>query len=260
MLKRSLPTLVCLLTALAARGQQAPPAERPQTVSVVVPIVGSTDGPNNVRWKTDIELRNDQRSEATVSLTLPTAPDQPSIITTIPPGDTVRFPDVVGETFGFDRVLSPLVVETLGRRSVTIRATAYGVRGTEVFRPQPIAVDYSNGSAAPLRILSGLSFSDDYRTNIGLANLGDTVATFTLALQRLAGRNVAVSHIPVGPNTLYHVAIQSLFPTITAGNDFAIVIESTSRNTYVYASVVENATNTAQFVQPLVAPATTATR
>ena len=259
MLKRSLPPLVCLLAALAARGQQAP-AERPQTVSVVVPVVGSTDGPNNIRWKTDIELRNDQRTEATVSLTLPTAPDQPAIITTIPPGDTVRFPDVVGETFGFDRMLSPLVVETLGRRSVNIRATAYGVRGAEVFRPQAIAIDYNNGSPMPLRILSGLSFSDDYRTNIGLANLGDTPVTFTLALQRLAGRSVAVSRIPVGPNTLYHIAIQTLFPMITAGNDFAIVVESTSRDTYVYASVVENATNTAQFVQPLVAPATTATR
>ena len=260
MVKRSLPTLVSLLAALAASGQQAP-GQRPPIVSVVVPVVGSTDGPNNIRWKTDVELRNDQRTEATVSLSLPTAPDQPAIITTIPPGDTVRFPDVVGETFGFDRVLSPLVVETLGRRSVTIRATAYGVRGTEVFRPQPIAIDYSNGSPAPLRILTGLSFSEDYRTNIGLANLGDTAVTFTVALQRLAGRNVALSHIPVGPNTLYHIAIQSLFPTITAGNDFQIVVESSSRDTYVYASVVENATNNAQFVQPLVAaPTTTASR
>lgn len=259
MLKRWLPTLVCLLAALAAHGQEAS-GEHPQTVSVVVPVVGSTDGPNAVRWKTDIELRNDQRTEATVSLTLPTAPDQPAIITTIPPGDTVRFPDVVGETFGFDRVLSPLVVETLGRRSVTIRATAYGVRGTEIFQPQPIAIDYGNGSPSPVRILTGLSFNDDYRTNIGLANLGSSPATFTLGLQRIAGRNVAISHIPVAPNTLYHIAIQSLFPMITAGNDFAIVIESTSRDTYVYASVIENATNKAYFVQPLVAPATTATR
>jgi len=257
MLKRSIETLVLLLVALAASAQQ----DRPQTVSVVVPVVGSTDGPNNIRWKTDTELRNDQRSEATVSLTLPTAPDQPAVVTTIPPGDTVRFPDVVGETFGFDRVLSPLIVETLGRRSVTIRATAYGVRGTEVFRPQPIAIDYNNGSPTPLRILTGLSFSEDYRTNIGLANLGDTGATFTLALQRFSGRSIAVSRIPVAPNTLYHISIQSLFPTITAGNDFAIAVESTSRDTYVYASVVENATNTAQFVQPLVAaPTTTASR
>jgi hypothetical protein len=241
---------------LLLRAQEAPP----QTTSVIVPVVGSTDGPNNMRWRTDIELRNDMRTEATVSLALPTAPDQPAIITTIPPGQTVRFPDIVGETFGFERVLSPLVVETMGRRSVTIRATAYGVRGTEIFQPQPIAINYQSVTASPLRMLSGLSFNDTYRTNIGLANLGAREASFTLALQRLAGRNVAVSRIPVAPNTLYHIAIQTLFPLITAGDDFSIMIESSSPDTYVYASVIDNQTNAAHFVQPLIAPATTASR
>jgi hypothetical protein len=255
MVKVTFMLLVACVPLLATA--QEPP---PQTTSVVVPVVGSTDGPNNIRWRTDIELRNDARTEATVSLALPTAPDQPAVITTIPPGQTVRFPDIVGETFGFERVLSPLVVETMGRRSVNIVATAYSMRGTETFQPQPITIDYQNLGGALLRMLSGLSFNDNYRTNIGLANLGTQQANFTLALRRLEGRNVAISRIPVAPNTLYHIAIQTLFPLITAGDDFSIVIESNSPDTYVYASVIDNQTNAAHFVQPLVAAATTAAK
>jgi hypothetical protein len=223
--------------------------DKPATVSVIVPVVGAVTGPGDARWKTDVELRNDSKAEATVSLTLPTAPDQPVIITTIPPGDSVHFSDVVGEAFGMSSALSPLVVETLGRRSVIVRATTYAVRGTEVSAPQPIALQYGN-LFAPIRVLNGLSFSDDFRTNVGLANLGDTNAEFVLALQRIAGRNVAVSRLVVPPSSLVHAALQSLFPLITSGSDFSVLVETPASNTYVYASVIENATDAARFVQP----------
>ncbi|HVR38385.1 MAG TPA: hypothetical protein VMU84_04765 [Thermoanaerobaculia bacterium] len=222
--------------------------------TVVVPVVGSITGANNVRWKTDIELVNDLKSETTVTLMLPTAAEQPFILTTIGPGDTLRFTDVVSEAFGMDAALSPLVVSTLGRRSVTIRATVYGVRGTEVFKPQPIAINYGSGYY-PQRTLPGLSFNDAYRTNIGLVNLSDKPVEFGLGLQRIPGRTIAYTRIPIAPNTLWHVAIQYVFPLITAGDDFSIVIETSSPDTYVYASVIENETNSAKFIQPSIGAA-----
>ena len=233
------------LSAVAA----ATADDRPVTVSVIVPVVGAVTGPGGTRWRTDVELRNDSSADATVSLTLPTTPGQPVMVTTIPPGETIRFGDVVAEAFGMESALSPLIVETLGPRSVIVLATTYAVRGTEISAPQPTALQYSN-PFAPIRVLNGLSFSDDFRTNVGLANLGDTSAEFVLALQRLAGRNVAVSRIVVPPNSLVHAALQSLFPMITSGNDFSVLIETPAPDTYVYASVIENATNAARFVQP----------
>lgn len=256
MVKATILLLVACAPLLALGQEQQPPV----TTSVVVPVVGSTDGPGDMRWRTDVFLRNDLRTEATVSLALPTAPDQPAVITTIPPGQTVSFPDIVGQTFGMDKVLSPLVIETMGRRSVTISAIAVGAKGTETYQPQPIGIAYDGGAFNPLRMLTGLSFSENHRTNIGLANLGDKPATFTLALRRLEGRNVAISRIPVAPNTMYHVAIQTVFPMITSGDDFSVVVESSGPETYVYASVIDNQTNTAHFVQPLIAAATTAAK
>ncbi|HEX7151794.1 MAG TPA: hypothetical protein VF618_09930 [Thermoanaerobaculia bacterium] len=231
---------------------RAQPADETPVATVVVPIVGTVLGVNNVQWRTDVELINEFPSEVNVGLTLPTAAGEPAIFLTLGPGERQHFVDVVGEAFGLDSVLSPLVVMTMGRRSVTIRATVYGVRGTDVFKPQPIAVDYTT-SYYPLRNLQGLSFSDAFRTNVGLVNLSDQPAEFLLALQKLAGRNVATTRAVLPPRSLWHAPIQMLFPMITKGDDFAIVVETASAETHVYASVIENETNTATFVRGQVA-------
>jgi hypothetical protein len=216
---------------------------------VLVPIVGSVTGPDAVRWKTDVFLRNDSREEMFVALRLPTAPDQPAIAFTLPPGGTQRFNDVIGEGFAIDAAMSPLIVETMGKRSVTVAASTYAIRGTGITRGEPIPVIY-NDAAYPFRTLNNLSFSDVFRTNVGLVNLSDRDATFTMGLQRLAGRNIAVARVTIPPNSLSHTAIQTLFPLIVKGDDFNIVIETSSPKTYVYASVIENATSEARFIAP----------
>jgi len=243
--------IVLLLAAVAARG-----ADVPESVIVRVPVVGSVWGIGGVRWKTDVQLYNDSARELMVRLSLP-ATAAPEFLFPIPPGATQRFTDIAAEAFSTDSVLSPLEVETFEtNRPVRVSATVYGVRGTDVFSPEPIPVDYGGGNYYPQRALQGLSFSDTFRTNIGLANLGQGEATFLLALQRLPGRNLAVTRITLPPNALSHAPIQSLFPLITRGDGFTVIVETGARDTYVYASVIDNATNEARFIQPAVAPQT----
>ena len=232
-----------LLMAAAARGQDT------ASVSVIVPVVGSVVGPNTTRWVTDVELRNDTRTEATVALSLPAAPDQPVILLTMPPGAVQHFSDVVGEAFSLRDILSPLVVQTLGRRSVRVLANARGIRGAESSTPQSIPVTDPN-SHFPLRILTGLAYSDAFRTNIGLINLGEQEAVFTLALRAEDGKMSAGSRAVVPPNSMWHMAVQLVFPAMTTGSNYAVLVETGSRNTYVYASVLENATNNARFIVP----------
>jgi len=242
---RVLTTILGLL-AFAASAAEAPP----QNVSVLVPVVGSTIGINNVRWKTDVDLFNDARGEANVLLSLPTAPDQPFIFVTMAPGSAQHFSDIVAQTFGMDATLSPLKITTIdSNRSVRVLANVYGVRDADVSPSEPIAITYG-ATYFPLRTLSGLSFTDAFRTNIGLANLGDQEASFTLALQRVPGRNVAVTRFTVRPNALIHTSVQSLFPMITKGENFMILVETSSPDTYIYASVIDNETNQTHFIQP----------
>jgi hypothetical protein len=228
--------LALLLAAAAARA-----ADVPQSVL----------GIGGVRWKTNVDLYNDSSRELNVRVSLPAA-DAPDLLFAIPPGSTQRFPDLA-EAFSIDQALSPLEIETFDtKRPVRVSATVYGVRGADLISPEPIPVDYASGGYYPQRTLNGLSFSDSFRTNIGLANLGDHEAAFTLALQRLAGRNLALTRLVIPPNSLTHVSIQSLFPMITKGDDFTVLVETGSRDTYVYASVIDNETSEAHFIQPAI--------
>jgi hypothetical protein len=242
------PLIVFLLLANVAVVAQ----EVPRTSTAVVPIVGSVFGATMVRWKTDVELVNDTGGSADVALELPSAPEQPVILLSLAPGESVRFDDIAGEAFGLEAVLSPLRVTTSGRRSITVRANVYADRGTERSPLQPITT-YVAPQYAPLRVLDGLGFSEQLRTNIGLVNFSEREAEFVLALQRIPGRNLAVTRMRVSAGSLVHASIQSLFPLITEGTGFSVVIESAAPDTYVYASVIESANHAARFVAPRLA-------
>ncbi len=234
--------IVFVLTAFGARAQEI------ETTTVVVPIVGNISG-IGVRWVTSLELRNDTGTPVEVWMLLPTTAEAQAFNRTLAPNETVVMSDVIAQAFGTTTALSPLKVITTGRRSVTVRANVYPVRADgQVLAAEPITVDYGP-TFYPVRYLPGLAFSDDFRTNVGLVNLSeDKSATFVLALQRLPGRNVAVTRITLPPESLTHTSIQTLFPLITSGSDFTIVVETASPDTFVYGSVIDNNTTTARFI------------
>ena len=217
--------------------------------TVIVPVAGNILGPERIRWMTDVELVNETALELDVAIELPSATDAPAFFFTLAPGQSQRYSDLVGQAFGLTGMLSPLRVTTGGRRSVTVRAHAYAVRDGERSPLQPIEV-YGTDTYFPQRVLDGLEFSEERRTNIGLVNFGETDADFILHVQRIAGRDIAVTPIRVRPGAMAHTSIQSLFPLIAKGSGFSVVVETSSRDTHVYASVIENDTNSARFITP----------
>jgi hypothetical protein len=227
--------LLLLVFALPLFGQDA------ETSTAVVPVVGSVYGASISLWKTDVELVNDTGGAVTVALELTSVPGA-AMILDLPPGATQRFTDIVGQAFGIDLALSPLRVTTTGRRSVTVRATAYATQRGVVSQMQPLGTAYRS-EYAPFRALDGLGFSQDRRTNIGLVNFSTAPADFLLALQRLPGRDIAVTHVRVDPESLLHISIQSIFPLIEKGEHFRVVVETLNRDTYCYASVIDNDQN-----------------
>jgi len=235
--------LAYLLLAQLAAAQEMPLS------TVVVPVVGSTLGVSEARWLTDVELVNDTGAAADVAIELVAVPEAPAFFLTLAPGQVQRFTDIVGQAFGLESALSPLRVTTGGRRPISVRAHAYAVHSEDVSPMQNIDV-YASTSWFPIRVLDGLAFSDKFRTNVGLLNLGDRDAEFVLALQRLAGRNVAVTQLQLAPGSLLHTSIQTLFPLITEGDGFSLVIETSSRDSHVYASVIRNSDDAARFITP----------
>jgi hypothetical protein len=227
-----LPILVCLALSTTAVAQQD------VTSTAVVPVVGSILGAMNAHWKTDVELINDTGGSVSVALELTAVPGA-AMILDLPPGGSQRFPDIVGQAFGVEASLSPLRVTTTGRRSVTVRAMAYAIHQGAISKLQPLGTTYRS-DYAPFRALDGLTIDDRIRTNVGLVNFSDREADFLLALQRVRGRDIAVTHVRVGPESLLHVPIQLLFPMVPAGEHFRVVVETTIRDTYCYASVIDS--------------------
>jgi hypothetical protein len=220
--------------------------------TAVVPVVGSVFGATMERWKTDVEIINDTGRDTDVALELPFAPDSPAILITLAAGQSQRFVDLTGQAFGIENVLSPMRVTTSGRRSVSVRASVYAIReNAPPSMLQPLSV-FIGPAYYPRRSPDGLAFSDDVRTNIGLVNFGETDAEFLLALQRIPGRTIAVSPVFLRPGSMIHTSIQSLFPLISEGSGFSVVIETNARDSYVYASVIENATQAGRFIAPRV--------
>ena len=236
-----------LLVLLALAGTSA----AQEVATAVVPVVGNVFGATMVHWKTDVEIINDTGLPTDVALELPCAPDQPILLLTLAAGQSQRFTDITAQAFGIEHVLSPLRVTTSGRRSVSVRATAYAMRDDgSFFSPlQPLGV-YVGPSFHPTRVLDGLAFGEDFRTTIGLVNFGERDADFLLALQRIPGRTLAVSRIRVASNGIVHSSIQSLFPLITDGGGFSVIVETLAPETHVYASVIESAEHAARFVPP----------
>ena len=228
------------------------PAAAQEVATAVVPVAGSVFGATMVRWKTDVEIVNDTGQDVDFSMEMPLSPELAEMAASLPRGAVVRYPDVAGQLFGIDNILSPLVVRTFGRRSVTVRASVYAIRNDgQPSPPEPVAVAFGS-SYYPVRVLDGLAFSEEYRTNIGLVNFGERDADFVLALQRIPGRSIAVSPVRVRAGSMIHMSIQSLFPLITSGSGFAVVVETPFPETYAYASVIESATHTGRFVAPRV--------
>lgn len=243
---RNVLSVLALLFVAAVAGAQ-------EVSTAIIPVVGSVDGPSSIRWLTDVELSNQTALPLDVAIELVAAPDAPLFLFTLAPGQSQRFTDVFGQAFGLQSGLSPLRVTTGARHSVNIRAAAYAVSPADgsVSPLQPIIV-YGENTFYPIRILDGLAFSESSRTNIGLMNFGEQDAEFVLALQKVPGRDIAVTRIRVGAGTLAHTSIQSLFPLIMEGSGFSIVIETLDPSTHVYASVIDSATNGAVFVAPRV--------
>ncbi|HKR67161.1 MAG TPA: hypothetical protein VJZ00_25775 [Thermoanaerobaculia bacterium] len=229
--------LLSLLLAASAGAQQVSTA--------VVPVVGSVFGASMVRWKTDVEIENASPFPAEVMMELPTVGALYGV--TLAPGERQRFPDAVAQLFGLDNALSALRVTS--DRRVVVRASAYAASEGGLSPLQPIDVYYAP-PFAPFRMLDNLAFSDDFRTNIGLVNFGERDAQFTLALRRIAGRDLAVTLVTVPAGSMSHMSIQSLFPMITEGTGFSILVETSARETYVYGSVIESENNAARFITP----------
>lgn len=217
--------------------------------TAIVPVIGRTVGIGGVVWTADVILTNRSNQPLDVVLTAPGVAGEPFVFLTLQPGESSPFPDVAAEAFGVQNDLAPLLVQTLGESSVHVASVIRGLGPDGAVRPQIPRILYARPNNMT-SLLSGLRIDEEYRTNIGLANVGDAAATVSLSLQRMTGRPLDTVTLVLSPRSLRQVALGEIFPIVTEGSDLSVVVEFLSPDAYAYASVLRNETHDGFFVGP----------
>jgi len=221
----------------------------PRVASALVPVVGSVPGGGGTLWRTEITLQNPTGADLFVVLRLVSDPEEAFFSTLIPAGDSLIFQDVSQEAFGKSGILSPLLIQTLADRSVTVNAFSVGIQPGRTSAPQQIPVLYG---ALPRRVMhiGPVTSDQSFRTNLGLVNVGDQPVSFTMSIQRIPGFNLAVHTLTVNPRSMVHSTLASLFPLLEEVSGVAIVVDPSAPDTYAYASTIRIADNQAWFFAP----------
>lgn len=235
-----------LLLAPAAGAQEDDPVV---VARAVVPVMGHIVGFEGVLWRSDLVLYNDSAQPADILISPLPAPDLFQF-RTLEPGESLVFPNVAADSFGIASGVTPLLVQTLGPRSVTVFATAYGLHEGRLTPTVIVPVLYGPLPAG-VQHLRGLAMNADRRTDLGIVNLAGAPASFTISLQRLEQRPIAVQTVTLGPESSVHVPLNQLFPLVAEGDGLTVVVDGTSPESWAYACVVRNDTHEVTFVMPV---------
>lgn len=238
-----------LLFASALLAQEATQDEGPVVSRAVVPVVGSVQGGFNTLWRTEVTIQNGTGQDQFVVLTLVSDPTESFFSTMMAAGESVTFGDISQEAFGKAGLLSPLLVQTIGERSVSVSATTHAVRESEIVASHTVPVIYGEQPRGEM-VIGPVTHDKEVRTNIGLVNLNDKPVNFTISIQKVPGRSLAVNTIAVPPRGMVHSLVDVLFPLLEEGRDLMIIVDPSEANAYAYASMIRNNDGSTRFFAP----------
>jgi hypothetical protein len=236
----------------------------------VLPIVGNTTGAGNTRWITEFHLFNPQVHDLTVTLIfLPTHGAQAEQVEFDVDSNATAFSEnILLDVFDAEGTGSLLVTvlpeenrhvpnEVLSR-AILVNSRSYhrasigtyGQHAPGVWTGlQDFNTDGVTAIASGIRNL-GTVGATGYRTNIGAVNLGRYSATMYVNVYDDAGRTLR-SQLPLELPPQGH--IQDRLPTTVDHGSVEFFVDDPFRDAVVfaYASVVDNRTNDAVYIEPV---------
>jgi PKD repeat protein len=112
--------------------------------------------------------------------------------------------------------------------------------------------DVGSASMARTLFITGITSTDEYRTNVGLVNRSDNAVAVTLTLLADDGRTVSTANVIVAGDSFQQGALSTYFPTV-AGLSYPVLsmqISSAAADAVsAYASVIDNRTQDPIYIQ-----------
>ena len=203
--------------------------------------IAETGGANQTRWKSNLALLNLSGAGATADLTYRHGDGSEETSVTLADGELREFSNVAADLFGTPNSAGAVDIEADGSLVVTARTYNESPDGTFGQFLPGLAVS----SALTPGIdgtLSQLKSTDDFRTNIGFTNYGETECTVRVFLHDSLGARKGQLHatVPAGGWTQVNKVFESSGVGTCALGYAVVEVLTGGCEVWAYASVVDN--------------------
>ena len=236
------------------------------TASVTISAVSTTSGtwllPSSARsaganafWTTDLAVMNAGSQPASVTLKFlghgGSGAAGPERTFTVPARSTVTWPDVLSSVFGLGTDWGPILIRSTGTSLVAQGQTWTASPSGGTYGQSVPAIGPSDAVGPTPKALAGVRQDSRFRTNIALANFGETQVDATLLVLRPDGTTVNTRAVTVGPLAFVQLNLANDFG-ITNLNGGSVLLSCSPATCQIgaYASVIDSTTADPRTILP----------
>ncbi|MCG6964324.1 MAG: S8 family serine peptidase [Acidobacteria bacterium] len=225
------------------------PGTHPSSVtSQVVPIVASLHGNQTTFWVSDLRVLNGGSAAATVQIDFQPEVNSTgtaaSITRTIDPGQELALDDIVSQIFGQSETKGSLhITRTSGSSPLLITSRTYNRGGAGTYGQFVPAVTSGFDGTTGVTVIN-LDKTANFRSNLGICEVGGGTVTVRYALKNSAGQTLGVKSVTLGPYQVLH--INDIFADLGATQqantrvDFFLDASSNGGAFTAYGTLVDN--------------------
>lgn len=229
----------------------------------LLPVAGHTAGAGQTFWRTDLAVFNPNTTPITLEILFVEAGegrlDNVSTLgarqgesLSVPPRSSLRLSDLLGDRDGLQDVTGALIVGAEQRFTITSRSFTTADSGGTFGQTVPAASEFVHQPGETL-LLPALSSSVGARSNVGLVASADDSTALVLEVRLLSEDGTLLGSrtvtVPAGGINQLQVSTAEIDATSFDSGAAEIMIISGSGAVSGYASVIDNITGDAVFVE-----------
>ncbi|HEV7767838.1 MAG TPA: hypothetical protein VGQ76_22740, partial [Thermoanaerobaculia bacterium] len=215
----------------------------------IVPTVGRLPGANNTRWRSDVRIWNGDSAPQTIQLDLRRGATSIEKQIVLQSGETVSYDDIIAVLYPeLGDVFGVLAIRGNGVLAATSRIYNESATGGTYGMAAPPRMESDFLTAGDQRDLLQISYDEFYRCNFGITAL-DEGAQVRVSAYDLNGQLLGAKTYQIAPRTNTQVAIFPDLGITTQHSAARLQVHVLSGRAYAYASVIDNKTGDAIFVE-----------
>jgi PKD repeat protein len=213
----------------------------------LVPAIAHAPGVSGTQWRTDVAAVNRSGSPAALTLTYYSSSPPMTATTNLAHGAAVEWRNILESLFGINLgAITQGLLSVASTMPLAITSRTYNQAPDGTFGQYLPALTVSHGTAGDEEgVLPQLRSNVEFRTNVGLVNLGNGPETALLRLFGPDGAQIGTTQI-VAVEAGRWIQINDIFRTAGAGSHDVAYATVTAVNEnavlWAYASVVDNST------------------